>query len=337
MWTLLIHGYAPPSGWRVRGLPTVMPDRLANSPAGGPTRLALRFISGKYQGGEYPLEEGRQIVIGRSSDLDMVLVEEMVSRRHAQITMSGGVITIEDLGSTNGTFVNGEKIKKSPLKEGDRVLIGTSILKVVTTEGSAPAPVKQDLESVAAQRRTSQVRTMSGAIEEIPLPDLLQLLSTSKKNGVLVIRTEDDVGKIYLRKGALYWAIINDLDDVPPLKSLFRMLTWQKGLFDLDPPEEEPKPNEIDVSVPELLMEGLRQIDEFAALRDQLPDLRAKIALPPLLLPPLKELKPEELEVIQLAHNYGTLEAVLNKSTQMDLETAEVLAKLFKKNYLVVV
>ena len=314
-----------------------MADNLPKPPPlpGRRRSFALRFISGKYQGGEFPLLPSKEVVIGRSSDLEMVLVEDMVSRRHARIFWEGDSLAIEDFGSTNGTFVNGEKIKKSALKEGDRVLIGTSILKVVTTEGTAPTPVKQDLESVAAQRRTSQVRTMSGAIEEIPLPDLLQLLSTSKKNGVLVIRTEDDVGKIYLRKGALYWAIINDLDDVPPLKSLFRMLTWQKGLFDLDPPEEDTKPNEIDISVPELLMEGLRQIDEFAAIRDQLPDLRAKIALPPLLLPPLKELKPEELEVIQLAHNYGTLEAVLNKSTSMDLETAEILAKLFKKNYLV--
>src|SRR5687768_8957022 len=101
-----------------------MPDRLAPNP--GPagasrTRLALRFISGKYQGGEYPIDEGRRIVVGRSSDLDMVLVEEMVSRRHAQISMSNQVITIEDLGSTNGTFVNGEKIQRATLREGDRV------------------------------------------------------------------------------------------------------------------------------------------------------------------------------------------------------------------------
>src|SRR6266545_4046615 len=109
-----------------------MPDRVAQSSNGsqaGPSRtsLALRFISGKYQGGEFPLEEGQDIVIGRSSDLDMVLVEEMVSRRHAHIKMRDGVVSIEDLCSTNGTFVNGEKIQKAQLKEGDRVLIGTSI------------------------------------------------------------------------------------------------------------------------------------------------------------------------------------------------------------------
>src|SRR5262249_55493683 len=94
-------------------------------------RFALRFISGKYQGGEFPLNEGQEVVVGRSSELDMVLVEELVSRRHASILLARGEITIEDLGSTNGTFVNGERVQKATLKEGDRVLIGTSILKLV--------------------------------------------------------------------------------------------------------------------------------------------------------------------------------------------------------------
>src|SRR5450432_2983613 len=152
----------------------------------------LRFISGKYQGGEFPIATDKQILVGRSSDLDMVLVEDMVSRKHARIAMQGDQIWIEDLGSTNGTFVNGEKIKRARLKEGDRVLIGTSILKLIA--GDAPRDsmdAKRELENVASQRRTSQARTMSGSIEEVPLPDLLQLFGTSKKNGVLVIRTED--------------------------------------------------------------------------------------------------------------------------------------------------
>ena len=91
---------------------------------------ALKFISGKYQGGEFPLKGDKQLIIGRSSELDMVLVEDMVSRKHAKISITNGKITIEDLGSTNGTFVNGEKVKTSRLKEGDRILIGTSILKL---------------------------------------------------------------------------------------------------------------------------------------------------------------------------------------------------------------
>ena len=98
--------------------------------------FVLRFISGKYQGGEFPIVPEKQIIVGRSSDLEMVLVEDMVSRKHAKIQMQADQIWIEDLGSTNGTFVNGEKIKRARLKEGDRVLIGTSILKLIAGDGS---------------------------------------------------------------------------------------------------------------------------------------------------------------------------------------------------------
>jgi hypothetical protein len=301
----------------------------------GARSFVLRFISGKYQGGEFPIAADKQILIGRSSDLDMVLVEDMVSRKHARIAMQTDQIWIEDLGSTNGTFVNGEKIKRARLKEGDRVLIGTSILKVIA--GDAPRDgldAKRELENVAQARRTSQQRTMSGSIEEVPLPDLLQLFGTSKKSGVLVIRTEDDVGRIYLKKGNIAYAIINDLDDVQPLKSLYRMLTWQKGLFDLDPPEEREFSNEMNVTVQEILMEGMRQMDEFNRIREELPGLSARISVPSPLIPPLRDLKPAELDVLQLAHNYGIFETVLNKSLATDLETAEIVLKLTKASYL---
>lgn len=96
----------------------------------------LRFISGKYQGGEFPLSNGSEVVVGRSSDLDMVLVEDMVSRRHAKIAMNDGNIILQDLGSTNGSFVNGEKVKRVRLRDGDRVLIGTSIIKLIKRNAS---------------------------------------------------------------------------------------------------------------------------------------------------------------------------------------------------------
>lgn len=306
-------------------------------PGGAGRQYVLRFISGKYQGGEFPIVNDKPIIVGRSSDLDMVLVEDMVSRKHARITMQQDQIWIEDLGSTNGTFVNGEKIKRARLKEGDRVLIGTSILKVIAGEGAASSSdsAKRDLENVAAARRTTQARTMSGSIEEVPLPDLLQLFGTSKKSGVLVIRTEsDDVGKIFMRKGSIYYASINDLDDVPPMKSIFRMLTWQKGLFDLDPPDEREFPNEMNLSVHEVLMEGLRQLDEFNEIRNELPDLNTRLMLSQPVIPPLRDLKPEELDILQLAHNYGHLETVLNKSLSTDLDTVQIILKLIKGAYL---
>jgi hypothetical protein len=311
------------------------PNAPPGSARGRP--LALRFISGKYQGGEFPLIPGKEIHIGRSNDLDMVLAEDMVSRRHARIAFQGDDIYIEDLASTNGTFVNGEKIKRSRLREGDRVLIGTSILKVVVSESvrrTTEEQARRDMEIVAAHRRTSQVRSMSGSIEEIPLPDLLQLLGTSKKNGVLVIRTDDDIGRIYMRKGMVYFASINDIDEIPPFKSVFRMLTWTTGLFDLEPPDEREFPNAMEMSVQGILMEGLRQMDELNQIKSQLPRLTDRLHLDIPLTPPLRNLSPQELDVIQLVHNFGYFEQVLNRSPLSDLETAQSVLKLMGGSYL---
>jgi pSer/pThr/pTyr-binding forkhead associated (FHA) protein len=303
--------------------------------------FVLRFISGKYQGGEFPIVQDKQIVVGRSSDLDMVLVEDMVSRKHARITMQDAEIWIEDLGSTNGTFVNGEKIKRARLKEGDRVLIGTSILKLIAADaaqgnnaGVGGGDAKVELENVAAQRRSTQAKTMSGSIEEVPLPDLLQLFGTSKKSGVLILKTEDDTGRIYMRKGIIYYAVVNDNDDVPAMKSIFRMLTWTQGYFELDPPDEREFPGEINMGVQEILMEGLRQLDEFNEVRADLPELHTRLVVSAPLVAPLRELKPEELDVLQLALNYGVIETILNKSQATDLDTTRILARLIKQSYL---
>src|SRR5512143_3989975 len=185
----------------------------------------------------------REIVIGRSSDLDMVLVEDMVSRKHAKISTQSGQIVIQDLASTNGTFVNGEKVKKMRLKEGDRILIGTSIIKLMSMDASqaqaSEAEARSRLEANAARRSsTAAGRPMSGSVEEIPLPDLLQLLSTSKKSGVLTIRSDRGLGRIHLRRGQVYFASIDDNFAIRPQKAISRLLTWTTGAFELEPPDE---------------------------------------------------------------------------------------------------
>lgn len=298
-------------------------------------QYALRFISGKYQGGEFPLPNSKEIVVGRSSELDMVLVEDMVSRRHAKITVTGDQIFIQDLGSTNGTFVNGEKIKRARLQEGDRILIGTSIIKLVAADSSTGVDARaHNLEDVAAGRRTSQVRTMSGSIAEIPLPDLMQLFTASKKSGVLAIRTDHDVGKIFFDGGQVVFATVNDNYDVAALKSLYRILTWEEGAFDMEAPEERDFPGPITMSTEGILMEAMRQIDEVRRLGDDLPPMHATISIAMPMIPPLRDLGPEELDVLQLAYNYGHTETILNKSLASDIDTCQILVKLLKSGYL---
>ena len=298
---------------------------------------ALRFISGKYQGGEYPLPDARALVIGRSSDLDMVLIEDMVSRKHARISLQDGAITIADLGSTNGTFVNGEKVKKAELKEGDRVLIGTSILKLVTVQrGAQPLDARaaqQQLERSAAAQERKGRSAVQGRLEEVPLVDLLQLLSTSKKTGTIVIQGYRG-GRVHLQGGRVVAAVIDADPTLPPKKALYRMVGWTQGGFEFVPQEGElPKlPNEIKESTEALVMEAMQQQDELAGGTLPAPTSAIGIAMP--LTPRLRDLTPEEIDLVQLVHNYGVVQAVLDRAEGSDLEVAQKLAALLQRGYL---
>jgi pSer/pThr/pTyr-binding forkhead associated (FHA) protein len=299
---------------------------------------ALKFISGKYQGGEFPLKSDKQVIIGRSSELDMVLVEDMVSRKHAKITWQTGKLNIEDLGSTNGTFVNGEKIlKPSRIKEGDRILIGTSILKLIKAGANADAmsdaQVKQNLEQVAIQQSAKQTKTaMTGKLDEVPLPDLLQLFYTSKKNGVLVVTNEREA-KIFLRQGKVYYAVIDENHELGPQKSFNRVVTWEHGEFELRPPDPQEFMVELDSSTEALLMDALRQLDELRRIQPELPAPDGTLTLAVPMNAPLRELTAEELDVLQLVINWGTLQGAIDHSPSDDVAVCTSLLSLMQREY----
>ncbi len=305
-------------------------------------QYALRFISGKYQGGEFPLKMDREIIIGRSSDLDMVLVEDMVSRKHAKISAAGDQIVIQDLGSTNGTFVNGEKIKRVRLREGDRILIGTSIIKLVISDGTAvpaglpgtggqPRPASPPPTGTVGlvKKTATSARSMAGTIDEIPLPDLLQLLSTSKKSGVLEVQGPHGVGRIYLRKGQIYYATIDDSFDLSPRKAVYRMMVWESGNFELQPPDDKEFLEELDEPTEGLLMEAMRQLDEIRRL-EGVPPRSAKLGIANPIGTPLRSLTPEQLDLLQLVLTAGQVSTILDKSPTTDLDTYTALLALIK-------
>lgn len=299
---------------------------------------AMRFISGKYQGGEFPLPPNAEVLIGRSSELDMVLVEDMVSRRHARISVDGEQVTIEDLGSTNGTFVNGERVKRMGLSDGDRVLIGTSIIKLVAVDPNAPArpvPPPRRLEELADARRTTQQRSMSGAIDDVPVPDLLQLFGSSRKTGVLVVKTNGDVGKIFLEKGSIAHATINDSARITPQKAMHRILAWRRGQFYMDPLEQIEVTERLQLSVELALMEGMRIIDEVN--RVGLPAMNSAVEIPSPMEAPLSQLTPEQLEVFQVCMTRKELDAVFNNCPLDDLKIAASLKTLIDGKYIDVI
>jgi hypothetical protein len=78
-------------------------------------------------GTRHELTTGRN-VIGRGTEADIRLPDTGVSRKHVDVVLDGGTATAEDLGSTNGTLVNGRRISRQALADGDVIRIGHSVL-----------------------------------------------------------------------------------------------------------------------------------------------------------------------------------------------------------------
>jgi hypothetical protein len=78
-------------------------------------------------GTKHVLEQGSN-VLGRGTEADIRLPDTGVSRKHADVQLAGTVVTVEDLGSTNGTLVNGRRVGRQDLADGDVIRIGHSVL-----------------------------------------------------------------------------------------------------------------------------------------------------------------------------------------------------------------
>ena len=93
--------------------------------------LALEFIE-PFDREKERLDVETAIVIGRSAECDVRLEDNFLSSRHARIANDGGDLSIEDLGSTNGTYVNQELVKgRVHLERGDIVQVGGVLFEVV--------------------------------------------------------------------------------------------------------------------------------------------------------------------------------------------------------------
>src|SRR4051794_33316932 len=106
--------------------------------------LQLIVVDGPNAGTEFDI--AGSTVIGRDPSSGIVLDDAEASRRHASVSAAGDTITVEDLGSTNGTYVAGERIQGSrQVGSGDRIRIGTTVMEVrVGADAAPPAPEADD-------------------------------------------------------------------------------------------------------------------------------------------------------------------------------------------------
>ncbi|HVE82141.1 MAG TPA: FHA domain-containing protein [Myxococcales bacterium] len=169
----------------------------------------LTIAEGKEAGKEFVFDQG-SVTIGRTADCDVILYDPGVSRKHARIFSQGKAYYVEDMGSSNGTKVNGSVVKKKQLSDGDAVALGpvvfnftSKVIEEMDTDprarpnGSAPAISKQDtrvpVRNGAAAAKRSRGRGMA-LLPEGSTPERALALSNSKTASMQAVkrRSKDD-------------------------------------------------------------------------------------------------------------------------------------------------
>ena len=89
----------------------------------------IEATEGPRKGSRVPINPGERLALGRDETSDFVLPDHKVSRRHCEFDLSGELPVIRDLGSKNGTFVNGSRVAETELRDGDVVRLGECELR----------------------------------------------------------------------------------------------------------------------------------------------------------------------------------------------------------------
>jgi len=126
-----------------------VPPQLGNVPvdSGSDLRVVLRGVGGRYHGRSFTLERPR--LVGRAPESDIRIDDSAFAERHARIDLSGDVIILRDLGSTDGSVVNGQLVRDAVLKPGDQLVFDAHHRFVVeaparTGHNESPPPMSDD-------------------------------------------------------------------------------------------------------------------------------------------------------------------------------------------------
>lgn len=129
----------PPSGMAPPPIPVVPRGTVVREPLQTPGTVLhsqrrdvpvcgwLVILRGRRKGKDFRIDK-EVSVLGRDGTCDYPIEDELVSRQHVRIRMEGGKFVLFDLGSGNGTYVNGEAVQKADLQDGDVIKIGESLI-----------------------------------------------------------------------------------------------------------------------------------------------------------------------------------------------------------------
>lgn len=146
----------------------------------GPNRQllfpTLRVVAGRDMLRYVTLNADDEVLVGRDEDGGLVLSDPSVSRRHARVRCSDtGVVTVADLGSTNGTAVNGKLVEQSPLQAGDHLEVGAVSLRLDLLSIDELAHLENVLARLEANNRDPLTGLLTRAWLDDELPTLAEM------------------------------------------------------------------------------------------------------------------------------------------------------------------
>jgi pSer/pThr/pTyr-binding forkhead associated (FHA) protein len=201
------------------------------------------------------------VVIGRSRSCNLRLPSADASRRHAEVVGVKGGFLLRDLRSTNGTFLNGERVEERQLRPGDRIQIGGDIITFCQVE----TPIERATPTIGEEQtvlleRPGLGQVFQGSLAEIPTFAVLQILEMGRKSGLLLIESEQGPGKLWLCAGAPIHA---ETKLQKGFDAAVAVVNMGIGRFTFEPQRDAPE-RTIQASVTELLLEASRLQDEAA-------------------------------------------------------------------------
>lgn len=129
----------------------------------------LKMRAGATPGEIYPLDQ-EETMVGRDLANDIAISDPEVSRRHARFVMKEGIVFVEDLGSTNGTFLNGTRLSSpQPLRPGDTITFGDKIVMTFEEAGLEMEPPVEVSEDTPAKQPLYEQEVPAPVTYEPPL------------------------------------------------------------------------------------------------------------------------------------------------------------------------
>lgn len=283
-----------------------------------------------------PMEE---VILGRDDECEVTLDEGPVSRTHAKVVYQDYQPALLDLGSTNGTFLNGKRVQRAFLKHGDRIQVGANVFEVQIGIENASAELAsasdsqvKNLHSLLAKSRdpegaSPQSSAISGRISEIRLTSLLQIIDSDRATGTLVVLNRGREGKLHIHQGAVRHATLGRSRG---LKALYRLMALDEGTFDFYVPGRSADYDTVEGDLQKHLLEAMRQKDEVAVYRKHLPPADTRLVFTSEKALPLAKVPASVFEVMAAVGRDHTVGKVIEYCDLSDFEVCRVLLALLK-------